>query len=627
MRGRIVGTAAVIAVTAAAGLGAQAPAATSEPTLVDVGSSFPGRTLVLTLPQGRKLPAGSVTVTENNQPVKGLSVIPAGAAGGAATLLMIDASNSTKGRPLADAIAAAKTFAARNPGQPLAVTVFNDEITPVLSFTTDPAAVRKALAGVPATREGTHLNDAIAAGVKQMDEAGYKAGRIVVFSDGADVGSSSTRESALTKAQEAGVRLYTVGLASAALDEAGLQALASESGAQYAKAEVSSDLQQIYDSLGFRFSNEYVLLYQSLLGPEEDVKVAVKVSGYPKTLTTSYTTPTLQLGTGNYEESFRDKLLQSWAFAFLVAAAVVGLIWYAVKKLLQARKGTVLKRLGPYSPTAGAVATPELGHEPGLVARLERAGDALRKRSGPVDRFADLCDIGDVRTSPALLLVASTVGGIALGLFCSALFSWWAFFIGALLPIGVVMWVQRRVEKKRKAFAEQVPETLDVLAGALRAGHSLVGGFTVMAEDAPEPTRSEYSRALSDEQLGIPLDDALKEVGRRMNNVDMTQIALIALLQRETGSSSAEVIDQVAENVRGRMEVRRLVRVLTAQGRLARWIVSLMPVFLVLAILGLQPKYLDPLFNSAGGIVLLIIAAIMVVLGSLVIKRIVEIKV
>jgi tight adherence protein B len=107
----------------------------------------------------------------------------------------------------------------------------------------------------------------------------------------------------------------------------------------------------------------------------------------------------------------------------------------------------------------------------------------------------------------------------------------------------------------------------------------------------------------------------------------MEHVALVALLQRETGGASAEVIDQVAENIRGRMEVRRLVRVLTAQGRLARWIVSFMPLVLVLAILAIYPEYLDPLVHETFGIVALIIAGLMVIAGSQVIKRIIDIKV
>ena len=148
-----------------------------------------------------------------------------------------------------------------------------------------------------------------------------------------------------------------------------------------------------------------------------------------------------------------------------------------------------------------------------------------------------------------------------------------------------------------------------------------------MADHAAAPSGKEFKRVVTDEQLGIPLEDSLRVVGQRMDNRDMAQVAMIALLQRETGSSSAEVIDQVAENVRGRLEVRRLVRVLTAQGRMARWIVSFMPLVLVFMILVINPKFLEPLFHTAIGVVALIVATIMVIMGSLVIKRIVEIKV
>src|SRR5262249_55798599 len=156
----------------------------------------------------------------------------------------------------------------------------------------------------------------------------------------------------------------------------------------------------------------------------------------------------------------------------------------------------------------------------------------------------------------------------------------WALVLVVALPVATVYWVRFKLRKVRRDFAEQLPDNLEVLAASLRAGHSLVGGLQVMADDAAEPSRKEFRRVVTDEQLGVPLEETLRRVGVRMANRDMDQVALIALLQRETGGSSAEVIDQVTENIRGRMEVRRLVRTLTAQGRLARWIVSLMPVFL-----------------------------------------------
>jgi tight adherence protein B len=113
----------------------------------------------------------------------------------------------------------------------------------------------------------------------------------------------------------------------------------------------------------------------------------------------------------------------------------------------------------------------------------------------------------------------------------------------------------------------------------------------------------------------------------RMNNQDLSQVALVAVLQRETGGSTAEVLERVVETVRERQELRRLIRTLTAAGRMSRWVVSSLPVVLVLAISFLNPNYLKPLFAHTSGRILLVFAALLVISGSLVIKRIVDIKV
>ncbi len=196
----------------------------------------------------------------------------------------------------------------------------------------------------------------------------------------------------------------------------------------------------------------------------------------------------------------------------------------------------------------------------------------------------------------------------------------------AVLPIlAVRAYVEWKVRTLRREFGEQLPETLDVVSSALRSGHSLVGALGVAVDGAPEPSRSELGRALADERLGVPLDQALRRTAHRMDNPDLTQVSLVAQLQREAGTNSAEVLDQVATNVRHQIELRQLIRSLTAQGRLSRWIVSLLPVGLFFAMFTINKNYLSPLWETAGGTVAMITAGIMIVIGSYAIKRIVEI--
>jgi tight adherence protein B len=198
--------------------------------------------------------------------------------------------------------------------------------------------------------------------------------------------------------------------------------------------------------------------------------------------------------------------------------------------------------------------------------------------------------------------------------------------LGLGVPFAVRAFIVRKVDKKRSLFAEQLPDNLQVLASALRAGHSLVGALSVVVDDAAEPSQTEFRRVIADEQLGVPLESALDIVVRRMDNRDLAQIGLVAALQRQTGGNMAEVLDRVTETIRERAELRRMVRALTAQGRMSRWVVSGIPVALLLAISALNPRYVEPLFAETFGRVLLVAAAVMVFTGSLVIKRIVNIK-
>ncbi len=137
--------------------------------------------------------------------------------------------------------------------------------------------------------------------------------------------------------------------------------------------------------------------------------------------------------------------------------------------------------------------------------------------------------------------------------------------------------------------------------GALRAGHSLIGAMDVMVDGATEPSKSEFRRVLQDEQLGVPLDDALMVMWRRMDNLDVEQVAIVTRLQREAGGNTAEVLDRVVENIRGRMELQRLVHVLTAQGRIARYILTAIPIFLLLFFFSVNKVWLEPLWETDPG--------------------------
>ena len=132
---------------------------------------------------------------------------------------------------------------------------------------------------------------------------------------------------------------------------------------------------------------------------------------------------------------------------------------------------------------------------------------------------------------------------------------------------------------------------------------------------------------LTDEQLGVPVDEAVNRVAERMSSRDLEQVALLAELQRTAGGNAAEVLDTVIRTLRERADVRRLVKTLTAQGRMARWILSALPIAVAAGLWLLQRDIMRPLFTTGGGQIALVVAACMVVAGSLVIQKIVTIDV
>jgi tight adherence protein B len=132
---------------------------------------------------------------------------------------------------------------------------------------------------------------------------------------------------------------------------------------------------------------------------------------------------------------------------------------------------------------------------------------------------------------------------------------------------------------------------------------------------------------LQDEQLGVPLDQALMVMARRMDNLDVEQVAIVTRLQREAGGNTAEVLDRVVENIRGRMELKRLVRVLTAQGRIARYILTGIPIVLLLFFFWVNAEWLEPLWSTTTGNFALGAWVVMLVGGWFAIKKIVDIEV
>jgi len=166
-----------------------------------------------------------------------------------------------------------------------------------------------------------------------------------------------------------------------------------------------------------------------------------------------------------------------------------------------------------------------------------------------------------------------------------------------------------------------------VVGGSLRVGHSLTGALNSALDEAPDPARREFARAVADERLGMPLEEALELVSERMDNREVEHISLLAKLQREAGADAGEMVDQVVSTVRERQELRRMVRTLTAQGRFSQMVLTLMPIGSLLFLTVAYNDYVYPLYHTTPGHLVLGLAAVLLLCGALAIRKIVTFKV
>jgi tight adherence protein B len=592
------------------------------------GATFPQRAYVLTLPTGAYLAPDSVKVRENGVVMRGVTVVPANAArvGQFGFVLAIDASNSMRGPAIQGAMEAARAFAEHRIGsQAMGIVVFNRTARVLLPFTSDPEQIQAALAQAPPLAKGTHIYDAVVLGVSMLRESKIAAGSVVVLSDGSDTGSRNSLEDAVAAAKDAHVRVFSVGLRSKTFSPPPLERLAGGAGGEYSEAESVADLKPIFDSLGARLASEYLIRYRSPAPSNKKVFVAVTVKGYRGAATAGYVSPLHQGGpTAPFDRSALERFVRSASGMLAAAFFSAGLVACALLLLIRPRQRGVKRRLAEFIslPVVEEKAR-EQAKKDLPFNRAEKSVEGMRWWA----RFKEDLDVARI-TIPAVQILFWTAAATLIAIYLLALIGGTlAGLLGLAVPFAVRGVIRRRLDRQRQLFAEQLPDNLQVLASALRAGHSLVGALSVVVDDSPEPARSEFRRVIADEQLGVPLEDALEVVAVRMDSTDLRQVGLVAALQHETGGNTAEVLDRVAETVRERFELRRLVRTLTAQGRLSRWILTGLPVFLLIIITLLNPNYISPLYSHTAGRVLLIVAAVMVTSGSLVIRRIINIKV
>jgi tight adherence protein B len=189
------------------------------------------------------------------------------------------------------------------------------------------------------------------------------------------------------------------------------------------------------------------------------------------------------------------------------------------------------------------------------------------------------------------------------------------------------IWLWNKRRGRLKKFAAQLPDALELVARALRAGHSLAAGMHVVAEEMPAPIADEFGRVYDEQNLGIPIEDAMRAMTERVPNLDLRFYVTSVAIQRQTGGDLAEILDKIGYVVRERYRILGQVKALTGEGRLSGVVLIGLPFALFAFMLHIKPDYVEALWTKELGIKMSIFAIIAQILGAIVIKKIVDIKV
>jgi tight adherence protein B len=255
--------------------------------------------------------------------------------------------------------------------------------------------------------------------------------------------------------------------------------------------------------------------------------------------------------------------------------------------------------------------TSRLAHRAGLLERVE---DELGRAEVPV------------RAAEAILFWAVAVVGafVACAVLVDPVVGLAAAAAAAAVPPALV---RMRARKRLRTFEEQLPDTLKLVAGSMRAGFSLLQGIDAVTKESAEPTKKELGRVYAEARLGRTIEDALGDAATRMNSRDLAWVVMAIRLQREIGGNLAELLDTVAETMGERDRLRREIRALTAEGRMSGIVLGFFPPLFGGFLWLMRPDYIETLFSDSFGVAAVVAAAGMAVAGYFWLRKIVAIEV
>jgi tight adherence protein B len=521
-------------------------------------------------------------------------------------ILTIDTSESMQ-PAIANAKAAANEFiAAMPPGVRIGVETFSDSVSVLAPPTTDRGLLNLQIALITTGGDTALYDGVVGASQRFSPDAAHKV--LVVLSDGRDEGSAATLDDARLAATN--LHVEAISLATALSDVESLTALGfvtpadDPAGVSAAFARVAGLVVEVIETAPTTAATP-----TTTIAPTTTAAPATTAAQEPTAVTATQTqqVPPTTPAIGSNDQAPSTVWLWVGAAGIFVGLFLMGALLFPRARVSKARLGIDKPR------TASSMG----------VKTMSAVDEALERYGKRAD-LGETLAMADIAMQPAefaatvavVAIVAGFVGLVALGPIVGLI-------VAVLVCAGTAAWVRRARDRRRAAFADQLPDVLQLVTTALRSGYGITQALESVAEEAEEPARSEFANVLAESRLGRDLSESMHALAGRMDSKDLEWVVSAIDINRDTGGNLSEILQKVSMTIRERARIGRQVRTLTAEGRLSARILLVMPFAMLLWQWRVNPDNLAKLTEGVG-LVFLAVAGILLVLGSLWVRRIVN---
>lgn len=542
-------------------------------------------------------------------------------------VLLVDSSGSMQGEAIRQARQAVGLFVSSvEENASLALMTFSDEVRLLQDYT---AAHADVIGKIPSLRADgeTALHDGLWSAVLIAKSRPLEQRNVILLTDGADTVSTTRFDAVLSAAQEARVRVFVVGLQSPDYTARSIAPLARRTGGDLLETTEAQELKTLFETVARTLASRYEVI---ITNPDAgatylSVRVDVDYAG-----SRAVGTKVIDFDPASAPPEVEPLPDQSQLFVlvFGLVFAFVSFFAFMLFDRIRQKRISPSERIDWYTEQDPDNVTREQLVASAVLERAQSAAADLAERAGILKRLQDEIQAAGMSWRAGELIVASiaaSLGGLVLGvLFVGPV---QGIFLGVAGAIGPVTVAKSKASGRRKAFTQQLPDVLLLLSGALRAGHSIQQALAAVAKDAKPPASEEFKRVVAEIRLGASLDDALVAMSRRLNILDFEWTVLAIQIQREVGGNLAEILEIISETIRQRERLHGQIKALTAEGRISAWVLCGLPLGMGLILKLRNPTYLDPLFQTTQGLVMIGFSAVMMSIGVIWMRKIINIKV